>query len=161
MKKILLAVVSCVLAVGWLPALVVRPAPNVQWLDVQGRRQNLSAFKGQPVVLLISDTPNGRGFRSQAAQLKKMFERFAAQRVVCVAAFTGELGVIHSNIPFAIASDGPRVAFDYGTAEERFAIAVIGRDGNLDCLSTRVLPAQRIYDIIGNSFVTQQQLRRP
>ena len=52
---------------------------------------------------------------------------------------------------------------DAGIADDAIrdgAIAVIGADGNLDCFSTRVLPAQRIFDIIQNSYTNQKQLRR-
>ena len=44
---------------------------------------------------------------------------------------------------------------------ERFRIAFIGRDGNLDYVTNKVIPAQRVYDLIGNSFVPQRDMRRP
>ena len=143
-----------------LSAAVVRPAPNVNWIDSSGRQKGLSALKGQPVVLLIAPTPNDRAFRSQVGQLKRMYERYAAHKVVFIAAFTAEGGRIKSNIPFAVAADGPRAASDY-EGGERFRIAIIGRDGNLDYVTNKVVPAQRVYDIIGNSFVPQKSLRRP
>ncbi|MGA7213589.1 MAG: hypothetical protein WCE49_17300 [Terrimicrobiaceae bacterium] len=143
-----------------LSAVVVRPAPNLTWIDSSGRQRALSALKGQPVVLLIAPTPRDRAFRSQLAQLKRMYERYAANKTVFIAAFTAEGGLIGSNIPFAVAADGPRVGYDY-EGSERFTIAVIGRDGNLDYVTNKVIPAQRVYDIIGNSFVTQQAMRRP
>ena len=89
-----------------------------------------------------------------------MYERYAAQRVVFIAAFTGEGGRIESNIPFVLAADGPRVGYEY-EGSERFRIAFIGRDGNLDYVTNKVIPAQRAYDILGNSFVPQRDLRRP
>ena len=52
------------------------------------------------------------------------------------------------------------MGYDY-EGSERFTIAFIGRDGNLDYVTNKVLPAQRVYDIVGNSFVTQQNMRRP
>ena len=148
------------LVLGSLQAEVVRPAPNVTWLDSTGKLKGLAAFKGQPIVILVAPSPLDRRFRAQVGQLQKMFERYAAQKVVFVAAFTQEAGRIKSNIPFAVAGDGPRVAFDYQTGE-KFGIAIIGRDGNLDYVTGKVLPAQRIFDVIGNSFVPQVQLRRP
>ena len=159
-KRIFLLAGLCVLALGALPALVVRPAPNLQWLDATGKLKNLAAFKGQPVVLLVAPSPRDWTFRSQVGQLQRNYERLAAQKVLFVAAFTQEQGRIRSNIPFVVAPDGPRVAFDYQTGE-RFGIAIIGRDGNLDYVTDRVLPGQRIYDIVGASFVTQEKLRRP
>lgn len=143
-----------------LSAVVVRPAPNVNWIDSSGRQKALSAFKGQPVVLLIAPSPRDRSFRSQLGQLRRMYERYAAQRVVFIAAFTGEGGRIESNIPFVLAADGPRVGYDY-EGSERFRIAFIGRDGNLDYVTNKVIPAQRAYDIVGNSFIPQRDLRRP
>jgi hypothetical protein len=88
-----------------------------------------------------------------------MYARFAAGKVLCIAAFSGEQGLIRSNIPFLTVPDGPGTASAYDVPQG-FAIAVIGEDGNLDCFSTRVLPAQRIYDIIDNSYAKQKQLRR-
>ena len=144
-----------------LSAVVVRPAPNVNWIDSAGVRKDSSTLRGQPVVLVIAPTPRSRAFRSQLGQLRKMYERYAAEKVVFIAAFTAaRRAVIPSNIPFVFAADGPRVGFDYGGAEG-FMIALIGKDGNLDYVTDRVLPAQRVFDVIGNSFVLQRNLRRP
>lgn len=143
-----------------LSAVVVRPAPNLNWIDSAGRQKGLSTLRGQPVVLVIAPNPRSRAFRSQLGQLRKMYERYAAEKVVFIAAFTQEAGRIPSNIPFVFAADGPRVGFDYGGAEG-FMIALIGKDGNLDYVTDRVLPAQRVFDVIGNSFVIQRNLRRP
>jgi hypothetical protein len=143
-----------------LSAVVVRKAPNVTWLDSAGRQKGLSALRGQPVVILIAPSPRDRAFRSQLGQLRKMYQRYAANKAVFIAAFTQEGGRIPSNIPFLVAADGPRVGYDY-EGGERFRIAFIGRDGNLDYVTNKVIPAQRVYDILGNSFVTQRDLRRP
>ena len=89
-----------------------------------------------------------------------MFERYAAQKTVFIAAFTQEGGVIRSNIPFMVAADGPRVGYEYESGE-RFGIAFIGRDGNLDYVTNKVIPAHRVYDLINNSFVAQRNMRRP
>lgn len=143
-----------------LSAVVVRPAPNVNWIDSTGRQRALSALRGQPVVVLIAPSPRDRAFRSQLGQLRKMYERYAAQKTVFIAAFTQESGVIRSNIPFLVAADGPRVGYDY-EGGERFRIAFIGRDGNLDYVTNKVIPAQRVYDLIINSFIFQRNMRRP
>lgn len=161
MKNLLfLATAAVALALGGASAAVVRPAPNISWVDYTGKLKNLGAFKGQPVVVIIAPSPLDRAFRAQVGQLQKMYERYAAAKVVFVVAFTQEPGRIKSNIPFAVAGDGPRVAFDYQTGE-KFGIAIVGRDGNLDYVTGKVLPAQRIFDVINNSFVPQEQLRRP
>lgn len=143
------------------PALaeVVRPAPDLAWIDSKGAKKPLAALRGKPVVVLIADSPRQRAFRAQVGQLQKIYERFAAQGVVCIAAFSGEQGVIPSNIPFLTVSDGPTVASAFDTPSG-FAIAILGEDGNLDYIGNRVVPAQHIYDIIDNSYARQKQLRR-
>jgi hypothetical protein len=143
-----------------LSAIVVRQAPNISWLDSAGRQRALSALRGQPVIVLIAPSPRNRAFRSQLGQLRKMFERYAAHKTVFIAAFTQEGGVIPSNIPFMVAADGPRVGFEYESSEG-FGIAFIGRDGNLDYVADRVVPAHRVYDLINNSFISQRNMRRP
>jgi hypothetical protein len=140
---------------------VVRAVPDFSWIGADGKLENLSEFRDQPVVLLITTGPRNWAFRSQIGQLQKVYQRLAATGAVCVAAFTQETGLIRSNIPFVQAQDGPRVAFLTGTQEQRFTIIVIGKDGNMDAISQRVLKGQRVLDIIGNSFVVQQALRRP
>ncbi len=160
MKHRLLITFFCLLPLGLLPALVVNPAPNVPWLDSTGRAQGLKAFRGQPVVVIVAPSPRDRSFREQVGQLNKMYERYAANKIVFIVAFTQEQGRIRSNIPFLLAADGPRTSYDFKTGE-KFGIALIGRDGNLDYVTNKVLPAQRIFDVVGASFVTQEKLRRP
>lgn len=159
-RRLVLGLLALALCATPVAAVVVRPAPNIRWVDSTGGTKTLATFNGQPVVVLIAPSPQSWAFRSQVGQIQKMFERLAARKTVFVAAFTQEEGRIKSNIPFAVAADGPRVALDYDVGE-KFGIAIIGRDGNLDYVTDRVVPAQRIYDIIGNSFVSQSQLRRP
>ena len=157
--KAITALLAAICLAAPLQAEVVREAPSFSWTDATGSAKPLKSLRGQPVVLLIANSPRQGAFRSQVGQLQKTYERFAAEKVLCVAAFSGEQDVIHSNIPFLTVPDGLGTATAY-EVPEGFAIAVIGADGNLDCFSTRVLPAQRIYDIIQNSYTTQKQLRR-
>lgn len=155
---------NCLAVVGLLgcalvaDARVVRPAPDFSWTDYNGKSLSLASLKGQSVVILIAPSPGTRAFRAQVGQLQKAYQRFAAAKLVCFAAFTQESGTIRSNIPFVVAPDGPRVAFLYDVPEG-FAIAVIGPDGNLDCLTNKVLPAQRILDIMTNNFAVQEGFR--
>jgi len=142
-----------------LQAEVVREAPSFTWTDSTGSAKPLKSLRGQPVVLVIAKSPREWAFRSQVGQLQKIYARLAAEKLLCVAAFSGEQEVIRSNIPFLTVPDGPGTATAY-EVPEGFSIAVIGADGNLDCFSTRVLPAQRIFDIIQNSYTNQKQLRR-
>jgi len=160
MKHRLLIAVCCLLAPGLLPARVVNPTPNIPWVDSSGKMMGLGAFKGQPVIVIVAPSPQDRAFRVQIGQVQKMYERYAAQKVIFMVAFTQEQGLIRSNVPFVLAADGPRTAFDLRTGE-KFGIAFIGRDGNLDYVTNKVIPALRMKDIIGASFVTQEKLRRP
>jgi hypothetical protein len=162
MKRALLclaAIAACCLP---LQADVVRPAPNFTWLDDAGKPRDLKSLlgaSGQPTVLLIAPSLRDWTFRAQVGQLQKAYQRFAAQKLVCFAAFTQEDGRIRSNIPFITVPDGPRVAFLY-EVPKGFAIAIIGPDGNMDCLSTKVMPAQRLLDIMDANAQVQTKLRR-
>jgi len=161
MKRALLIAIAALAALcAQASAEVVQAAPNFTWTDASGKTQSLLSFKGQPVVLIVAPSPTSWAFRSQVGALREMYEQLAAHKTIFVAAFTQAGGMIKSNIPFVIASDGPRVAYDYHTAP-KFGVAVIGRDGNLDYLTSKVLPVQRIYDVIDNSYVSQEALRRP
>lgn len=142
------------------PAEVVRPSPEFRWVDASGATKSSREFRGRAVIVLIANSPRQWAFRSQVGQLQQMYERIAAEQVVCVAAFSREPGLVRSNIPFVTVPDGPRVAFDFNSPDG-FTVAVIGKDGNLDFISDRVTPVQRIYDILDNSFAVQQALRRP
>lgn len=161
MKLLPLVLVASFLGLGFAQALVVQPAPNVGWVNAEGKLESsLAAFKNQPVVVVIAPSPKSWIFRAQVGQLQKMYERYAAEKIIFIAAFTKEQGLIKSNIPFVLAADGPRAGFDFQVKKD-FGVAVIGRDGNLDCMSSRVLPAQRIFDIVNNSYVPQAADRRP
>jgi hypothetical protein len=157
--KALAALLAALCLSAALQAEVVREAPAFTWTDSTGSAKPLKNLRGQPVVLVIAKSPREWAFRSQVGQLQKIYARFAAEKLLCVAAFSGEQDIIRSNIPFLTVPDGPGTADAYDVPTG-FAIAVIGADGNLDCFSTRVLPAQRIYDIIVNSYTNQKQLRR-
>jgi AhpC/TSA family len=138
---------------------VVRPAPDFGWVDFNGKAKDLKSLRGQAVVLLIAPSPRDRAFRSQVGQLQKAYQRFAAAKLVCFAAFTQEGGMIQSNIPFVTVADGPRTAFLYDVTKG-FTIAVIGPDGNLDNVTNKVIPAQRILDIMNANYAVQKGFRR-
>jgi hypothetical protein len=139
---------------------VVRQTPDLAWVDSTGAKKSLVSLRGKPIVVLIAKSPRQWAFRSQVGQLQKIYERFAAQGLVCIVAFSEEQGVIRSNIPFLHVPNGVAAAAAYDAPPKGFAIAIIGEDGNLDYISNRVVPAQRIYDIVDNSYVRQMQLRR-
>jgi hypothetical protein len=125
----------------------------------EGRTVTLSSLKGKPVLLLIAPSPKDRAFRRQISELRGRYERLAANGIICFAAFTSEGGVIPSNVPFLTVNNPAAVASSYDVMG-RFSVVVIGRDGNLDCLSTKPLPGQRILDLINNNASVQEQLRR-
>lgn len=143
-----------------LNARVIRPAPDFSWTDAEGRSRTLASLRGQPTIVLIAPSPNDRRFRAQIGWLQREYQRFAAAGLVCFAAFTEQSGTIPSNIPFVTVPDGPRVGFLY-EAPTGFAIGVIGPDGNLDLLTSRVVPAQQILDVMNANFAVQERMRRP
>lgn len=140
-------------------AAVINAAPGFGGGAAEGRTVTLSSLKGKPVLLVIASSPKDRLFRSQVSELRGRYERLAAHGMICFAAFTTEGGVIPSNVPFLTANDPAGVSSLYGVTGG-FAVAVIGKDGNLDCLSTRPIPGQRILDLINNNASVQEQLRR-
>lgn len=141
------------------PAVVVNAAPGFSGGASVGRSIPLSSLKGKPVLLLIAPSPRNAAFRRQCSELRGYYERLAAQGLICFAAFTAESGRVPSNIPFVLANDPAAVASAYGVAEG-FAVAVIGIDGNLDCLSTRPLPGYRVLDLVVNNAGMQRELRK-
>ncbi len=158
MRRILLALLLASLP-AVAPAEVVRPAPDLVWLKSGGKGAGLKALRGQPVILLVATSPRLRIFRAQVGQLQKLYRLLGNEKAVAVAAFTGEPGVIRSNIPFVVAANPAAVASAYGVAGD-FAIFIIGKDGNIDLATDRVVPGQRILDVINNSFVVQRDNRR-
>ena len=140
-------------------ALVANAAPAFTGGASAGRTITLASLRGKPVLLLVAPSPRDRAFRSQLAELKDRYERLAAQGLLCFAAFTVEDGRIPSNIPFIMVNDPTATATAYDV-QKGFAIAVIGRDGNLDCLSAKPLPGQRVLDLVMNNASVQEMLRR-
>ena len=158
MKPRLALVLCAVIGLASAQAGVVRPAPNFTW----GIGRTLKSWKGQPVVLLIAPSPKSGAFRKQARRIEAVYQEFAARNVVFVAAFTDPEAAgqpIPSNVPFVIANNGAQIAADYGMAG-KFALAVIGKDGNLDLNSAQVVPASRIMDMILNNYEQQAPERK-
>jgi hypothetical protein len=138
---------------------LISAAPAFSGGAAEGRTVTLSSLKGKPVLLLIAPSPKDRAFRRQISELSGRYERLAADGIICFAAFTSDGGVIPSNVPFLTVNNPAVVASSYDVTG-RFSVAVIGRDGNLDCLSTKPLPGQRILDLINNNASVQEHLRR-
>ena len=141
--RILIALLLATLAsTAVLHAKVVRAMPDFSWVDSTGKTKSSKDLRGRPLVILIADSPTEWAFRSQVGQLQKIYQRFAADGLVCIA------------VP-----DGTAAAAAFDTAQG-FSISIIGMDGNLDYVSNRVVAAQRIHDIIDNSYAKQKLLRR-
>lgn len=138
---------------------VVRGAPEFTWLASGGRGQSLKSVRGQPVVLIVASSPAQRIFRAQVGQLQKVYQLLGNEKALAVAAFTQQPGLIKSNIPFVLAANPAAVAGAYGVTGP-FAIFIIGKDGNIDALSDRVMSGQRILDVMNNSFVVQRDNRK-
>lgn len=156
---VLVASAHCALAEGSNKGTVPNAAPAFAGGAAEGRTITLSSLKGKPVLLLVAPSPKDRLFRSQISELRGYFERLASRGTICFAAFTLESGVIPSNIPFLTVNNPAAVSSSYDVPSG-FAVAVIGVDGNLDCLSTKPLPGQRIIDIMNNNASVQEKLRR-
>ena len=137
---------------------VVRPAPDFTFPGVS-KHKSLKGLRGQPVVLIIARSPRGGDFTDQAKNLKAIYQQFASKQIVFVAAFTEKSGLIKSDIPFVVADNGGAVADAYGVTD-RFNIVIIGKDGNIDYQTGKVLTPQRIRDVIKNSFAVQAEARR-
>ena len=76
-----------------------------------------------------------------------------------VAALKEADGLVKSDIPFVIANDGAGVAAKFGVTG-KFAIAIIGPDGNIDYQTDKILPGGRVRDVIQNSFTMQINARK-
>ena len=159
MSMILLAVYTATPCVRAKDSTVSNAAPSFVGGASAGRNIALSSLRGKPVILVIAPSPRDRAFRSQMWEIRGRYERLAAQGLIAFTAFTTQGGRIPSNIPFVEVNDPVSTASAYDVSKG-FAIAVIGRDGNLDCLSTKPLPGQRILDLIMNNASVQENLRR-
>jgi AhpC/TSA family len=151
----LLAATLCAVA----HAEVVRPAPNFQ-IEGVAKGTSLRSYRGQTVVLLITRSARDKYFRTEVGRLGQIYGQFSAEKVLFVAAIKEGPQEVRSNIPFVIAANPEQVAADYG-ANGRFAIAVIGVDGNLDLITDRLIAAERVRDAAANNYESQAAERKP
>ena len=138
---------------------IVSLAPDVHWKK-GNNIDHLVSLRGKPVLILFTDTPLNHAFRHQLRELQSHYERLAAHGLICAVAFIQEIGSVPSNIPFITLLNGESSARAYGISHN-FGIALLGADGNLDCLSTHPLSGQRIEDLIDASYTTQEIMRKP
>ena len=162
MKKLSLVALAVFIALlcapGTLRAEVVRPAPAFTC----AAGNSLKSFKGQPVILLIAPSPRSGAFRKQAKRIQAVYQQFAARNAVFVAVFTDTEAAgcpIPSNVPFTLVQDGAKVAAAYGF-DGKFSLCVVGKDGNLDLITSKVVPASRLMDMIYNNAEQQTAERK-
>jgi len=158
MKNVVCLVVA-VLLFSTADGAVVRLAPDVSWPGSGQAPRSLKSLRGQAVVLVIADGPGSRAFRKQVRWLEETYSSLAARQVVFVAALKQGDGPVQSNIPFAVANNGAAVAQAYGV-QDKFALVIIGKDGNIDYQTDRVQTGARVRDIIQNAFPVQSAARR-
>ena len=134
---------------------VVRSAPEIAWRDLSGAHRTTAAFLGRPVVVLIAPDANDKSFRRQVRRLRPSFNRLTASNAALLVAFSRSDDIrIPSDIPFIVAANGAKVDADFA-ANGQYRIAIIGRDGNLDYITSKVIPGQRVVDVIINSYASQ------
>ena len=138
---------------------VVNLAPDFAISGVPGKARTLRSLRGQSVVLLLAKSVKTSALKKEVKYLQELYEQFASKETIFAVAFREGDDLIPSNIPFVIVSNGPAVNAAYGVQKD-FSIAIIGKDGNLDYITTKVLPPERVRDVIQNSFPVQDALRK-
>ena len=137
---------------------VVHLAPDFTFA-APGKDRSLRNLRGQAVVVVFGRDARTRAFRKQLDELGPLYQELASKGVIFIAALQQGDGLVKSNIPFVLANDGAGVAGRYNVTG-KFAIAIIGPDGNIDYQTTNVLPGGRVRDVIQNSFVVQDNARK-
>ncbi len=158
MKKLLTLAFTFTLTAS-LFAEVVHPAADFTFPGIGNRNASLRGLRGQAVVLVMTDKPEARAFKKQLRNLEDIYQQFASKQVIFVAALRSGEGPIKTDIPFSIANNGAAVATAYGF-ERGFAIAIIGKDGNVDYQTTKVCTGERVRDVVQNSFAVQSPARK-
>lgn len=136
-----------------------RPAPGFTFIGAGGTK-SLKSLRGQPVVLFLADSPSTRAFKKQLKRTRPIYQEFASRGVVFAAAFSKEGGQVPSDIPVVVVNNGPAVAAAYDM-RGNYLLAIIGKDGNLDLITDKVVAATRLREVIQNSFEVQKEIRRP
>jgi hypothetical protein len=158
MHKLILILLITLAAAG--DADIVRSAPEFSWAGAGNSKRSLRSLRGQPVVVVMAESPKNGAFRKQLKWLKPIYHELAAKGTVFIAAFrSGEEGAVKSDIPFIVAGNGASVANAYGVNGD-FGLAVIGKDGNLDYVTDKVRTGERIRDVIINNFQPQAEGRK-
>ena len=156
--KTLAAIFALTLTIAQAASPLVRPAPDITFAGIGGVK-SLRSLRGQPVVVLVAKSPQDRAFRKQVKIIEDTYRELASRSTVFIAAFSESGDGVASNVPFVIASNGPAVATAYGLTG-KFALGIVGPDGNLDLATGEVTRGLRIREIILNNYAVQNAVRR-
>ena len=139
---------------------VVRPAPGIAFPADGGTPRTLASFKGQPLILLLADSPNRAAFKAQLKELAGSFDRLAIRSTVVAAGFKGgDTSVVRSNVPLVLLPEGAAACAAFQLKGE-FAIVLVGPDGNIDYQTGKVLNMNRILEVMQNSYEIQKAAQR-
>ena len=139
---------------------VVRPAPDVAFPPHEGRPQSLGNFRGKPLILLFANTPKDGAFREQLKQLEEALDRLTIRSTVFAAAFqSGDASHLNTSVPLVVLPEGAQACAAF-QLKGKFAIALIGPDGNLDYQTNKVLNINRILEVMQNSFALQHRTKK-
>jgi hypothetical protein len=139
---------------------VVRPAPSIAFPSDSGKPRTLASFKGQPLILLLADSPKRGAFKAQLKELESSFDRLAIRGTVVAAGFKGgNPGAVRTNVPLVLLPEGPTACSAFQLKGE-FAIVLIGPDGNIDYQTGKVLNMNRILEVMQNSYEVQKAAQR-
>lgn len=161
MKKLLtpLFALTFALSAHAAPTAVVRPASDFAFPTAGNKNATLKSLRGQAVVLIVADSAKEGAVKKQVRFLESIFQQFAGKQVVFAAALKNPEPALKSNIPFAIVNNGAAVASSYGVNGD-FNIVIIGKDGNVDYQTDKVLRGERVRDVVQNSFAVQAAARK-
>ena len=139
---------------------VVRPAPSVAFPPYGGKPKSLASFKGQPLILLLADSPRRGSFKAQLKELEGSFDRLAIRGTVVAAGFkSGDPEAVRTNVPLVLLPEGAAACAAFQLKGE-FVVVLVGPDGNIDYQTGKVLNMNRILEVMQNSYEIQKAAQR-
>jgi hypothetical protein len=160
-RSLLLLALPALLAGGPLgQGEVVRPAPSIAFPMDGGKPRTLASFKGQPLILLLADSPNRGAFKDATQGTGGLFRPACRPRNVVAAGFRGAIqSSVRTNVPLVLLPQGPSACAAFQLKGE-FAIVLVGPDGNIDYQTGKVLNMNRILEVMQNSYEVQKAAQR-
>lgn len=139
---------------------VVRPAPSILFPMDGAKPRTLASFRGQPLILLLADSPKRGAFKAQLKELESSFDRLAVRGTLVAACFKGgDSSVVRTNVPLVLLPEGP-VSCAAFQLKGDFSIVLVGPDGNIDYQTSKVLNMNRILEVMQNSYEVQKAAQR-